>query len=405
MRTTPAAILAALLAWPVLAADGQAQQQKTPVIPATPLIAPGQDPGKTQARPTANPDTPSGKYQELVKEYQNDQREFTRAYRAAKTPEERRKLLSERQSRQNEYPAKFIELARKYPTDPVAVDALLWVVANMPMAHPRINAKGKALAMLLGEHVTSARLEPLCLRLASDIQDPEAETLLRAILAKNPSAQVRGSACLALAMLMAQKADVATDLKDENTAKQLERFYGKELITDLKKSGPAKLTAASEDLFKTFVDKYLSQTSPDSLSNLAQRLAFTSNKGSALVLRRIADDRSLKAKPETRARACMALARMLQQRADGLPDAQLKEADALYKESVGFCERVISEYADVRDFRGTLGDKAKKQLYELRFLSKGKTAPEVEGEDLDGKSFKLSDYRGKVVLLDFWGNW
>lgn len=35
----------------------------------------------------------------------------------------------------------------------------------------------------------------------------------------------------------------------------------------------------------------------------------------------------------------------------------------------------------------------------------GKTAPEISGEDIDGKSFKLSDYRGKVVLLDFWGNW
>jgi hypothetical protein len=35
----------------------------------------------------------------------------------------------------------------------------------------------------------------------------------------------------------------------------------------------------------------------------------------------------------------------------------------------------------------------------------GKPAPEIEGTDLDGKSFKLSDYRGKVVLLDFWGHW
>ena len=29
-------------------------------------------------------------------------------------------------------------------------------------------------------------------------------------------------------------------------------------------------------------------------------------------------------------------------------------------------------------------------------------APEIEGVDQDGKSFKLSDYKGKVVLLDFW---
>jgi cytochrome oxidase Cu insertion factor (SCO1/SenC/PrrC family) len=35
-------------------------------------------------------------------------------------------------------------------------------------------------------------------------------------------------------------------------------------------------------------------------------------------------------------------------------------------------------------------------------LKFGNLAPEIEGQDADGKSFKLSDYRGKVVLLDFW---
>jgi peroxiredoxin len=38
-------------------------------------------------------------------------------------------------------------------------------------------------------------------------------------------------------------------------------------------------------------------------------------------------------------------------------------------------------------------------------LNQGNLAPEIEGEDLDGKKFKLSDYKGKVVLLDFWGHW
>jgi hypothetical protein len=38
-------------------------------------------------------------------------------------------------------------------------------------------------------------------------------------------------------------------------------------------------------------------------------------------------------------------------------------------------------------------------------LQIGKEAPEIEGEDIDGKRFKLSDYKGKVVVLDFWGNW
>lgn len=38
-------------------------------------------------------------------------------------------------------------------------------------------------------------------------------------------------------------------------------------------------------------------------------------------------------------------------------------------------------------------------------LEVGDTALEIDGEDIDGKKFKLSDYRGKVVVLDFWGHW
>jgi hypothetical protein len=32
----------------------------------------------------------------------------------------------------------------------------------------------------------------------------------------------------------------------------------------------------------------------------------------------------------------------------------------------------------------------------------GKPAPDTEGTDALGVSFALGDYRGKVVLLDFW---
>ena len=35
----------------------------------------------------------------------------------------------------------------------------------------------------------------------------------------------------------------------------------------------------------------------------------------------------------------------------------------------------------------------------------GSEAPEIEGEDIDGVRFKLSDFRGRVVVLDFWGDW
>jgi cytochrome oxidase Cu insertion factor (SCO1/SenC/PrrC family) len=44
-------------------------------------------------------------------------------------------------------------------------------------------------------------------------------------------------------------------------------------------------------------------------------------------------------------------------------------------------------------------------LFQIEHLSIGSMAPEIEATDTSGVSFKLSDYRGKVVLLDFWGNW
>src|SRR5262249_12106963 len=38
-------------------------------------------------------------------------------------------------------------------------------------------------------------------------------------------------------------------------------------------------------------------------------------------------------------------------------------------------------------------------------LTAGSPAPDFTFTDLEGRSHKLSDYRGKVVLLDFWGAW
>lgn len=69
-----------------------------------------------------------------------------------------------------------------------------------------------------------------------------------------------------------------------------------------------------------------------------------------------------------------------------------------------------SAIADVRaGFARAVDKEIKTQcegiLFEEDHLAIGMTAPEVEGHDLDGVPFKLSDYRGKVVLLDFWGYW
>ncbi len=38
-------------------------------------------------------------------------------------------------------------------------------------------------------------------------------------------------------------------------------------------------------------------------------------------------------------------------------------------------------------------------------LKTGDLIPEIVGADVEGVEFRLSDYQGKVIMLDFWGHW
>ena len=53
----------------------------------------------------------------------------------------------------------------------------------------------------------------------------------------------------------------------------------------------------------------------------------------------------------------------------------------------------------------TLGQEAEARLDEMFNLAIGKPAPEIEGVDVGGKPLKLSDAKGKVVVVVFWGSW
>ncbi|MHC5542778.1 peroxiredoxin family protein, partial [Singulisphaera rosea] len=65
----------------------------------------------------------------------------------------------------------------------------------------------------------------------------------------------------------------------------------------------------------------------------------------------------------------------------------------------------ISKVRAMAERRKTLGEVAAGNLDEMHHVNEGQAAPEIEGKDLDGRPLKLSDFRGKVVVLVFWGSW
>jgi S1-C subfamily serine protease/peroxiredoxin len=91
-----------------------------------------------------------------------------------------------------------------------------------------------------------------------------------------------------------------------------------------------------------------------------------------------------------------------------LAEALLAAAErqpALENDALALFERIAVEFANVVVGDRSLGERVEPQLFERRLLKVGAPAPEIDGPDVDGREFKLSDHRGRVVLLEFWADW
>lgn len=68
-----------------------------------------------------------------------------------------------------------------------------------------------------------------------------------------------------------------------------------------------------------------------------------------------------------------------------------------------YLTRVRDDYPEYEHFiYGTYGKAAERLLYDLDHMLLGKTPPDFTATDVNGKEVKLSDYRGKLVIVDFW---
>ncbi|MBI1899655.1 MAG: redoxin domain-containing protein [Planctomycetia bacterium] len=261
------------------------------------------------------PASPADEYKALLKE-------FNRASGGGPlSDEERTKFVGRVFQHRYKLAQKFVELAEKYPADPIAVDALMqavWQVNTTPWPVELVGkdeAGPRAFEILERDHINSDRLGPVCRRLSFGFCK-EYETFLRAVLENSPHREVQAAACLGLAHFLNNRLQRLDLVKEQPAlAKEFADLYGKEYLLEL----------------------------------------------------------------------------------------QRRDRTAATKEAEAFFERAVELYGDVKlPDGGTVSEKAQAELFEIRRLAVGKEAPEIEGVDQDGQPLKLSDYRGKVVLLDFW---
>lgn len=142
-----------------------------------------------------------------------------------------------------------------------------------------------------------------------------------------------------------------------------------------------------------------------------EEIALTVRGGSAAANRFLAAVEGGIESTEDRGRICYELARGSIR---ALWDPHLSAEERARFEALA--ERCLARCADEfalvpvprpgeEDAPPTLRARSQRDVFELRHLTPGKPAFEIRGEDLAGEAFTLSEQRGKVVMLDFWGHW
>jgi thiol-disulfide isomerase/thioredoxin len=201
----------------------------------------------------------------------------------------------------------------------------------------------EAADLLSGRHPDDPRLWPLCQELTRTPMSPARGRLLRTVLEAGPDRKARGRACYLLAQFLQEEAGFVRLLRTPGLKPWQAQF-----LTD------RKLATSFRNL------------DPDALSREAETL-----------LKRVSSEFA-DVRPVT------------------LTPSPTLDGDA---------RRAYGREALIEQDKGTLGELARADLDELRRLDVGRVAPEIEAQDAAGVSFKLSDYRGKVVVLTFSGDW
>jgi hypothetical protein len=314
--------------------------------------------------------TPAEQYRALLKAYGP----ASGAMRKAESDQQRKAAVE----RLAAFAPEFVKLVEDNPEDPIALNVLrqaIQAVGSTDSAaqiawetnrsdYPTTSAGESArriVALLMRDHLQSDQLGPICDRMRYGYR-LEFAPFLRAVMNENPDRNVQGVACLSLGQFLNDRLRMLqlTEQRPE-LAECYEIVFGKEYLPRLQRLGPAGLMKTEPTALAAGVEVGVNQSErPEASAYGSRKKAFSSARGQA---------------------------------------ALAKQVEILF-------EQALEKYADATIRSGvTVGARAKSELNDIRHLSVGKLALDIEGNDQNGGQFKLSDYRGKVVLLYFWSEY
>lgn len=271
------------------------------------------------------PPAPAAQLEAIKRDSAEARKAFDEVHATNSSDEQKKKAGEKLNSDRSVCARRAFELASKNLEDPVALEALTWIIAgdeNRPNGYAQAadDVLEKTFDLLTCRFATSDRIGPACGAASryflNHVTQPE--RFLRAVLEKNPHREMRARACFGLV-----------------------RYFRR-----LERQAQLMLEPAYR---RDFEESY----SPERVQRFVKL-----------------------------------------------------DLDRLGKDAEAFLEETIAKYGDLKPWgKVTLGEQAKGMLFQRRNLAIGKPIPDIDGEGIDGQRMKLSDFRGKVVVLTFWATW
>jgi hypothetical protein len=311
----------------------------------------GRDEPKDKAK------TSREEYAALVKEFTSERQKLIAELQKLKG-EEQQKLIQKYLGLGKNYADRFFTLAEKNPNDPVATDALFWILQNAS-GHKKAEDKLTALVAEMPLKELNNKLQPI---------RGSPEPFLDAVLKRAEKEEKDPLAGDLLGWIASNRMFLAGGVSvpsvEKATTLLLEKYPDHPAIERICRVLSRGRSPKDAETLKTIIEK----------------------TGS----------------PQVKAEATLALGQNLAAKLDSFAGTP-EHAEKLAAEADRYLAQAVEQFG--KQSLSVKQAAAAAELKAFRSLQIGKEAPEIAGKDLDGKEFKLSDYRGKVVLLDFWGNW